>query len=75
VPEDSTKTFFSTASDDSTKDRSGHSVLPYMIRNWPDTPGVWYAYVYDNNRPNELDDYFRFDVINEPILQVMSVGQ
>jgi hypothetical protein len=47
--------------EDSIESLAGHSVVPYMARNWPDSTGIWYLYVYDNNSPNNSNLFFRFD--------------
>ncbi|MCK5127245.1 MAG: T9SS type A sorting domain-containing protein [candidate division Zixibacteria bacterium] len=49
---------------DSTWKFTGHNVVPYAIKNVPDTNGIYYIYVYDNNAPDDADRFLRVDSIN-----------
>ena len=49
---------------DSTWVVKGHSVVPYRIFELPDTAGIYYMYVYDNNAPNDTNRVVRIDSIN-----------
>jgi hypothetical protein len=49
---------------DSVWTTKGHSVVPYRIFEWPDTTGIYYMYVYDNNAPNDTNRIVRIDSVN-----------
>ncbi len=43
---------------------SAHNVVPYHIKNVPDTPGIYYMYFYDSNAPTSRGRFARIDSIN-----------
>ena len=42
----------------------GHSVVPYRIANVPDSAGIYYMHVYDNNSPADRGVIVRIDSLN-----------
>ncbi len=49
---------------DSVLKTNGHNVVPYAIKTFTDTTGIYHMYVYDSNRPNNNSRYARIDSIN-----------
>ena len=41
-----------------------HNVVPYHIRNVPDSQGIYYIYYYDSNRPTSQSKWARIDSTN-----------
>lgn len=49
---------------DSVLELAGHNVVPYHIRNVPDSQGIYYIYFYDSNDPTSMNRWARIDSIN-----------